>query len=97
MQSTDSVDDFRLFEVISTTKAIRTSSSGPDFPGLRLKLILFSAAAGMLAAVTALIPALQCTSFHTAAVSSGGWILPGIIIIMNSKPNLVSVLKGREK
>lgn len=66
------------------------------FSGINLtwpKLIIAAVIAGVFTAVTALIPALHDTSFHTIAVTFEVWILLGILIIMNSKSNLDAGLK----
>ncbi len=57
------------------------------------KLIIAAVIAGIYTAITAIIPELQYTSFHTIAVSFEVWILFGIIIIMNSKSNFDSAIK----
>ena len=66
------------------------------FGGLDLtwpKLIICAVIAGVFAAVMAIIPALDYTSFHTITVSFEVWILFGILIILNSKSNLDAALK----
>lgn len=66
------------------------------FGGINLtwpKVMIAAVAAGIFAAATAIIPALQYTSFHAMAVTLEIWILFGIVIIMNSKSNLDSAWK----
>ena len=57
------------------------------------KLIIFAVLAGVYAAIMALLPITQDTSFADITVTLEVWILFGIIIIMNSKSPIDSALK----
>ena len=66
------------------------------FGGLNItwpKLIIFAVICGVYTGVMAMIPATKDTSFRDISISFEWWILFGIVLIVNSRSPLDSVLK----